>query len=293
MSQHNHKDCPETFGPFKRFHAKRTTMRYGFYYVASLPLSFDKKKKRAVRVWLPESYDFDNPSPHPVLYMADGQNLVDKYLTRFGDWHLDRVCHRLHKNEGVVEPILVGIDSPNEPQRMNELNPPYPVLAYLRESRRGPNYPYGHRFVASVIEEVKPLIDELFCTDKRVEATGIGGASMGGIMAFYAFISHPETFGYSHCFSSPFFFYSHKDLRRIMEKNNVNPASNGKIYLYVGGKGFERKFTHDVIYVEKLFREFGFGDDQVQLAVDVEQLHKEEPWSQYSYPALKWWLESI
>jgi len=288
------RDCPESFGPFKLFRPKRTTMRYGFHYVASLSLRFDERKKRKVRVWLPESYDFDNPSPHPVLYMADGQNLVDKYLTRFGDWHLDRVCHRLHEEEGVVEPILVGIDSPKEPQRMNELNPPYPVLPYLRKSRTGPTHPYGQKFVASIIEEVKPLVDGLFATDKRVEATGVGGASMGGIMAFYAFISHPEVFGYSHCFSAPFIFYSHKELRWIMEKNNVNPASNGKIYLYNGGKGsLEKKLAPGVVFMDKLFREFGFGDDQVQLAIDVKQLHKEEPWSKYSYPALKWWLKSL
>ena len=55
-----------------------------------------------IRVWLPEDYEFDNPNKrYPVIYFSDGQNLVDRYLSAFGEWELDKTVHKLMK-EGLT-----------------------------------------------------------------------------------------------------------------------------------------------------------------------------------------------
>ena len=282
---------PDAIGPFTRHVATPTTMVYGFYYETKVELPF-AKGKRMVRVWLPPTYDFYEPKKYPVMYMADGQNLVDKYLTRYGDWHLDRVVYDLMR-EGYPEPILVGIDCPYDPlQRMNELNPPYPIKKKWIKVE-GPDHPIGDQFLDYVVKELKPLIDATFSTDSRKEATGIGGASMGGIMAFYAFLSHPETFGYSHAFSCPFFFYSKRSLRKILQDFEPNPRTHGRVYLYVGGKGFERTFVKNTLYMRKLLKKRGFDESMLGFSMDKAAIHQEEWWSKYSYPALRFWLGEL
>lgn len=282
---------PETIGPFHVHQAKKSSMKHGFYYemVTKLPFAEDE---RHVRVWLPDSYDFYGEEKHPVLYMSDGQNLVDKELTRYGDWHLDRVVATLRK-ERLTEPILVGIDCPEDSlQRCNELNPPYPIRRkVLRHG--GPDNPIGDQFLAYIVEALKPLVDSLFHTDPRKEATGIGGSSMGGIMSFYGWLCYPRTFGYSHCFSPPFFFYTHRQLRKILKTYNPNPETHGRIFLFVGGKDFEHQFTKGVLWMHRELEKYGYGEGTMGFAYDPQAIHHEEWWYRYSFAALRFWLREL
>ena len=280
-------------GPFKRYTKRPSTMEYGYYYDAVFTLPF-APDKRHVRVWLPGSYHFMKPEKHPVIYMSDGQNLVDGNLSAFGDWHLDRVVRQL-ASEGYPEPILVGIDCPvNERQRSNELNPPFPVLwRYAIRRRNGPNKPIANQFIDYIVNELKPLIDSLFSTDPRVEATAIGGSSMGGIMAFYGWLAYPETFGYAHAFSPPFFFYSKKQLRQMVGYFDTKPENKNKLYLYVGGTDFERIFVKRTFFMKNYLESLGFGPDQLGFAFDPDEIHHEEAWYRYSFDAFRFWLGGL
>lgn len=283
---------PNAIGPFQVFRAKKNSMTHGFYYDYATYLPF-AQDKRHIRVWLPDSYDFYGEEKHPVLYMADGQNLVDKYLTKYGDWHLDRVVSTLRK-EGYPEPILVGIDSPKDPvQRANELNPPYTVRRKIQKQKEAPLHPIGDQFIDYIVDTLKPMIDTLFHTDPRREATGIGGSSMGGIMAFYGWLAYPLTFGYSHCFSPPFFFYKHRDLRHIMKGFSPNPDTHGRIFLYVGGTDFEKIFTKDVFWMKEELERIGYGKGTMGFAHDAKATHHEEWWYRYSFPAMRFWLKGL
>ena len=280
---------PNSFGPFQRRIVSETTMEFGFYYEAKMKLPF-AEEERFVRVWLPPTYDFVSPKKFPVMYMSDGQNLVDKFLTAYGDWHLDRVMDALRK-EGLGEAILVGIDCPKDPiQRANELNPPY----MPRRTIRGKMSPIGNLFLDYITHELKPLIDETFSTNPSREYTAIGGSSMGGIMAFYGFLRYSGTFGYSMSFSVPFFFYNKRDLRRILKIFNPSPATSAKLTLFVGGKDFEKEFTKGALYMNKYLRKkYGFDDSRLQFIYEPDAIHHEEPWSKAALPALRFWLEDL
>ncbi len=279
---------PTSFGPFYRHKPNAaSTMEHGYLYDAFMEVPFHHKR-RMVRVWLPEDYFLSN-KPHPVLYMADGQNLVDKSLTKYGDWHLDRVVHQLLE-EGFVSPILVGIDSPSEPTRANELNPPFPIAWFFRARRRGPLNPRGDLFVNFIVDTLKPMVDELFHTIPDREHTAIGGSSMGGIMAFYAYLAHPETFGYSHAFSIPFFFYTRHQLRDILDTLGASPERDGRLFSYVGGAGFEKSFVSNNRWMEKELRARGFGEEQFVYVENPEGEHQEEWWYAYSFDGFRYWL---
>ena len=131
------KNIPNKIGVFKRYQKEVTTMKYGYYFDYLITLPFSKENKRMVRVWLPESYDFDNPNKrYTVIYMSDGQNLVDLYLSAYGEWELDKTVHKLAK-QGYQEIIAVGIDCPKDPlERTKELCPPYPPRKEIFKSKK-------------------------------------------------------------------------------------------------------------------------------------------------------------
>lgn len=284
-------DAPRKIGPFRIYEKHRTTMQYGTHYHAVLrvPFSF---RKRGIRVWVPEDYEFDGDKRHPVIYMADGQNLVDKFLTRYGDWHLDRVVEKIRK-KGLPTPILVGVDSPHSSRKRTlELNPP----------ERPDNLPAGQFsdsgladvFVNYIADKLKPLIDSLFLTRPEKEATAIGGSSMGGIMAFYGYLARPDAFGFSLSFSTPFFFYKDDTIRKQIAYFDPNPDRNGLLALYVGGRDFEAMFTPGNIMVAELLRtQYGYDDKSLFFAMDREQIHHEDAWSRYAKPALEFWLKTL
>lgn len=284
-------NIPNKIGVFLRDTHKPTTMKYGTYYVHRFKLPF-APDNRAIRVWLPEDYDFSNPSKRfPVMYMSDGQNLVDEHLTAYGDWKLDKTIHSLYKNEHLPSCILVGIDCPNDPDRRgNELNPPYYGTTKMPYP---PHYPYGNCIVDYIADTLKPLIDKLFFTIPDREHTAVGGSSMGGIFAFYAYHYRYDTFGFTLSFSPAFFFYTKKEWYRILNELDVPHHQDGKIFLYVGGVDFEARFVKRTFDTYDYLLKNGYTHDNVSLLFDSSELHHESAWAIYSPNAFRFWLKDL
>ena len=266
-------------------------MKYGYYYHAIFDLPFSKENKREVRVWLPSNYEFDNPNKRfKVIYMSDGQNLVDKYLSAFGEWEFDKTAQSL-MNEGYDSVIAVGIDCPKDPlERTKELCPPYqPRKEILKHE--GYFEPYANKYVDYIINNIKPIIDNTFYTLTDRDNTGIGGSSMGGIMAFYAYMYRPDVFGFSLSFSPAFFFYKKRDWTNILNSFAMSPDKNGKVVLYSGGKDFEHLFLKPTIDTYKYLSKKGFAESKIKLIIDEEQIHHEQAWAKYLGDALRFLLK--
>ena len=190
------QNIPNKIGPFKRYVSKETTMEYGYYYQLSMTLPFASESKRMVRVWLPEDYEFDNPNKkYPVIYMSDGQNLVDEKLSAFGEWELDKTVHRL-MGEGYPGVIAVGIDCPKDPlERTRELCPPFVPKPEIALQEGGElDHTYSDKYINFIVYNLKPLINKTFHVSTERKNTGIGGSSMGGLMSFFAVMMHPQEF---------------------------------------------------------------------------------------------------
>ena len=263
-----------------------TTMKYGYYYKAlfSVPFASDK---RYVRVWLPEDYDFSGSKRYPVIYFSDGQNLVNKYLTAFGDWHLDIAAHKLYEEKGISF-IAVGVDSPRDGDtRENELNPPYVT------DRGGIKHPVGDVFTDFLAGQLKDVIDNTFYTLKDKRNTAIGGSSMGGIMAFYGGIRHKDTFGFALCFSPAFMLYSKRMWQHLLDEFNLTTAKDNKFYFFVGGRKFERLFKKRTFMTYDYMVSLGFDQDHIKLSHNPKLIHHEESWFLYLDDALSFWLGGI
>ena len=276
---------PTKIGPFS-LDKSPTTMQYGYYYCGLLDVPFSKEK-RYVRVWLPEDYGFTNPTrTYPVIYFADGQNLVNQNLCAFGCWKLDQVAHKIYLEKGLSF-IAVGVDSPrNSKTRFLELNPPFPPERIKEKVE-----PYGDQFVNYIADSLVPLINQNFFIKKEKEYTAIAGSSMGGIMAFYGGVTRYDTFGFSLDFSPAFFLYKKSTWDELLKSFNISPFNQARFYLYVGGVDFEKQFINPTKATYQYLKSLGFSDKDVALIIDLKEKHNEEAWHRHLEEAILFWLK--
>jgi predicted alpha/beta superfamily hydrolase len=176
------------------------------------------RNRRTVDVYLPSSYA-GSRRRYPVLYMQDGQNLSDPAQAFAGTWELPRALEQLAL-EG-LEPIVVGIHNIGT-GRASEYSP-------FRDSRHGGGR--GERYVQFIARTLKPRIDRRFRTDPGRESTVIGGSSLGGLIALYAFMRHARVFGRA-LVMSPALWFGDRRIFPFIERSTIVPR--GRLYVDVG-----------------------------------------------------------
>ena len=153
-----------------------------------------KGKNRPLHIYLPDDY-LRSMDRYPVMYFFDGHNLFRDCDATYGkSWGLkDFLDHWDRKI------ILVGIECGHEgEERLSEYLPD-PAAASSHFARF---YPMGHSTMEWIANEVKPMIDRDYRTLPDREFTGIGGSSMGGLMALYAGAQYNHVFSKAACVSS-------------------------------------------------------------------------------------------
>jgi predicted alpha/beta superfamily hydrolase len=164
-----------------------------------------KVAARNVDVWLPPGYGADPSRRYPVLYMHDGQNLFDPATSYGGvDWAVDEVMTDLIGKGQVREAIVVGVW--NSPKRVQEYMPQRAVIG--RKKLAVPGFDIdtrdivSDRYLAFLVEELKPFIDASYRTLPGRADTFVMGSSMGGLISQYAMSSYPEVYGGAGCVST-------------------------------------------------------------------------------------------
>lgn len=182
-----------------------------------------KGKNRPLHIYLPDDYA-TSLDRYPVFYMFDGHNLFSDFDASYGkSWglkaFLDSWDHKL---------ILVGIECGHEgDERLSEYLP----FRTLTPAKFSMFRPMGHATMEWIVNELKPKIDREYRTLPDREFTGIGGSSMGGLMALYAGAHYNHIFSKAACVSSALGFCIRpvlKDLRR----SQIRP--NSRFYLSWG-----------------------------------------------------------
>lgn len=237
-------------------------------------------KERLVRVYIPSTYNFDDPNHRfKVIYMLDGKNLFDDYTSFVGEWGIDESIEEMIENRINDGYIVVGIDAPNtDIDRSLEMSPD--------ELRRNKKYQLNGKGYASLLgkfifEVVKPDIDKTFYT--LPEYTGVGGSSMGGIMAFYLALEYQKEIKFSLAFSPAFFLFKWEDYRKYLDEKVSKYLP--KIYFYVGGVGFEKIFIETTVRTYNYLLDKGFSHEHIKLMLDSDKEHNEKAWREY-FPSL-------
>ncbi|MGA0881758.1 MAG: alpha/beta hydrolase [Burkholderiaceae bacterium] len=175
------------------------------------PSRFHGLAPRALRLWLPES--FDKRQPYEVLLAHDGQNLFDPGHSYGGvPWGLDQTLARLVRERLIRQVVVIGV--PNSPQRFEEYAPQDPLEALSPElwrlaygSRSGSpaasDFPgLANRYLAFLMETVLP--ESLGALGLQEPAHGISlmGSSMGGLISLYGLCKYPARVKQAACLST-------------------------------------------------------------------------------------------
>ncbi|MBR4503075.1 MAG: alpha/beta hydrolase [Clostridia bacterium] len=135
----------------------------------------------------------EGPGPFPVMYFFDGHNLFrDEDATYGKSWGLDAFCLGWDK-----QLIVIGMECAHEGnQRLKEYLPYSSPFGFFRGIE-----PLGENTMQALIHELKPWVDTTFPTIPFRECTGIGGSSMGGLMAAYALVRYNRYISKAACVS--------------------------------------------------------------------------------------------
>ncbi len=214
--------------------------------------------ERDIIVWLPPSYNTETEKRYPVLYMHDGQNIIDPKTSFTGvDWQVDEVSDSLIKSGKMKEIIVVGMN--NTPDRREEYD----------DSGKGVAY---QEFVLSV---VKPLIDSTYRTLPDRDNTGIMGSSMGGLASFLMVWNHPDVFSMAGCLSPLF----RDTLVKKVEKYK-GPDKKIRLYIDNGGVGLDLQLQPGCDAMLPALKKIGFESDKnLVWFLDAKADHNERAWA--------------
>jgi predicted alpha/beta superfamily hydrolase len=178
-------------------------------------------KNRKLIVWLPPGYDTNTSAHYPVLYMHDGQNLMNARTAAFSvEWGVDETAQRLVES-GKMEPvIIVGV------YNTDDRIPEYTQIATAQYGG-GKADDYGHLLV----EVVKPLIDSTYRTKPEAQYTGVAGSSLGGLVSMYFGLTHASTFTRLGVVS-PSVWWGNRDI--VTRVNGLSSKLPLRIWLDIG-----------------------------------------------------------
>ena len=214
--------------------------------------------KRNIVIWLPVGYNPQrNPNKHyPVLYMHDGQNIMDPKTAFIGkDWRVDETVMKLIKQKKIKEIIVVGIY--NSPDRLDEYS----------WTKKGQNY------LKFIVTELKPFVDSKYKTLPDKENTATMGSSMGGLISFYAAWHYPDVFSMAGCLSSSFYYNSDRSIRQVEEYN----GSKKHIKFYID-HGEDGSLRGQRMFVELSKKGYIIGHD-IDYFYALGAAHNENEWA--------------
>lgn len=231
---------------------------------------------RLVRVYIPSTYNH-NDSKHrfKVIYMFDGKNLFDDYTSFVGEWGIDESIEEMIANKINDGYIVVGIDAPEtDIDRSLEMSPTG-IKRNRKYDLKGDGY--AHKLGKFVMNVVKPDIDKNFHTNP--DYSGVGGSSMGGLMAFYMAVEYRHKFKFCLSFSPAFFLFKWDNFKAYLDREVDYKLP--KIYFYIGGQGFEKVFVETTLRTYNYLLDRGYSHEHIKLIYDSDKEHNEKAWREY------------
>jgi len=233
------------------------------------------RNTRFLRVWLPPGYDDPENADrrYPVLYLNDGQNLFESATSFTGvEWGADETADRLIR-ERVVPPLLiVGVDNAGK-ERLREYMPHrslQPVILRVQ----------GTRYPNFLIREVMPFVSRNYRVAEGPQNTGLGGSSLGALIALYTASVQPGLIG-RLLLESPSLWASNR--QAIKDSRHVSRWPE-RVYLgtgtaELGRSDRDQSVVDDVRELAGIFRRAGLDDRRLKLVVEEGAPHHESAWA--------------
>ena len=231
------------------------------------------RNTRKVRVWLQPDYDGRGETRYPVLYLNDGQNLFEPTTAFAGvHWQVGETASRLIAEGKIAPLIIVGIDNAGR----NRVREYIPYLS-LDPRVKGPQ---GRHYPDFLRREVMPLIEKHYSVAKGPENTGLGGSSLGGLIALYTQLAAPGVFG-RLLIESPSLFVSN---RRILEECRCFHDWPCRVYLGMGTREVghaerDERIVNDACELGNILRAAGLDEQRLKIQIEEGAPHSESAWA--------------
>ena len=223
---------------------------------------------KQIWVYLPKNYQ-NSEKRYPVVYMHDAQNLFDNATSYVGEWKVDEYLDELADKQS----IIIGIEHGNE-KRKDELTP-YPHDTYGGGQ--------GDAYITFIKNTLKPYVDLNYRTKTDASNTTIFGASLGGLISFYATVKYPEVFGKAGVFSASFWFS--EKIYELAESSDIPQSSK---FFFLIGENEGDSMVPDQERMVALLKSKGVKPDQIQSHIIKDGEHNETLWSTNFGEAYLW-----
>jgi len=242
------------------------------------------RSTRFFRVWLPPGYDdAENTYRHyPVLYLNDGQNLFEA-ATAFGgvEWRVDETADLLIRQGTVPPMIVVGIDNTGK-NRLREYMPHRSIHPRILRVQ-------GRYYPDFLMKEVMPFVEKNYRVATRPEGTGLGGSSLGALVALYTVMARPGVFG-RLLLESPSLWASNRQLIKESRTVRIWPE---RIFLAVGtaeagSSERNRTVVDDVRELAAIIRRAVLSEKRLRLVIKDGAAHSEGAWAERFPEALQY-----
>jgi predicted alpha/beta superfamily hydrolase len=225
-------------------------------------------KSRQIFVYLPPGYQANEARRYPVLYLLDGANV-------FVIWEIDETARVLVEASHIEPLIIVGVAHGGTVEdRTDEYTP-------TRFSGRGGK---GDETGRMLVEELKPFIDREYRTLPDAAHTGLGGTSLGGLIALHIGLRHPKTFG-KLAVMSPSVWWDRGVILSSVKSLTAKPAQ--RIWLDVGteeGRGMDNNARR----LRDALTEKGWTlDSDLYYFEDKRARHEDSAWAMRAHKVLR------
>lgn len=233
------------------------------------------RNTRFLRVWLPPGYhDPDNAGrPYPVLYLNDGQNLFEA-SSAFGgvEWQVDETSDRLIREGSVPPMLIVGLDNAGK-NRIREYMPHLSMHPMMLRAQ-------GTRYPTFLFKEVMPFMERNYRVASGPHNTGLGGSSLGALIALYTVAVRPGVIG-KLLLESPSLWASNRQI--IRQSRGVRQWPE-RVFLAtgtseVGRKERDQSVVDDVRELSFIFQRTGLDDKRLRLVIEEGGTHHESAWA--------------
>jgi len=229
-------------------------------------------RERTIRIFLPTDY-YTSKKKYPVIYMTDGQNIFKSDADIKDTWAVDSTLRSLPPEK---QCIVIGIDHAGK-DRITEYDP------YNSQYGQGDGLAYTH----FLVETLKPYIDKNYRTKKDAKYTAIAGSSMGSLLAMYAAINFPDTFGNAGIFSPAFWIG-----QQIYSDVQLTPANKKSGFYLTCGDAESKDMLADTKKMDSLLHVKDYTPLQISATkVNVGAKHNEKQWRE-AFPEFYKWLSN-
>ncbi|SEP62503.1 alpha/beta hydrolase [Neolewinella agarilytica] len=234
-------------------------------------------EQKDVEIFLPKGYEDNDSVRYPVLYFYDGDNLFDQITGEGSEWEVDEWINRTDSLGG-PSCIVVGVSSGDN--RSAEYKP------YPSDQVREEGEVFGKKHAEWYARGLKQWVDANYRTKPEPEFTGIGGCSLGGLMAHYSLMTYPDVYGLGIIFSPSLWVDEPQSLDLVDAHPDVS-----KLRVFINSGELETPIVEGSERLRDRLLVAGLPEDQLLFDIEPGEGHWHATWKKGFKKAYPWIVE--